>query len=278
MTLTRGLADALVREHPERAASVLERHDLAQVTGVLARGKPGDAADVLRRLSPQRAGAVATLLPRGRSAALLAGLALDDAVRLVRRLEPEVREEMLAQVEPRRARAIRALIGFPEATAGALMDPEVLALRSDLSARAALAQVRAQPEHAHYNLYVVDGEQRLVGALNLRELLIARPSRTLAELMVGRPLSLPATADRARVVSHPGWKEVHSLPVVDEAGRYLGAIRYRTLRSLEQDLLAKRAGDTPAADALGQLFAAGAAGLLEALAGTGSAGGGRRGR
>jgi hypothetical protein len=62
------------------------------------------------------------------------------------------------------------------------------------------------------------------------------------------------------------------------AGRYLGAIRYRTLRALEEDLFAQRAADANSAGALGQLFAAGAAGLLEALAGSGGAEGERRGR
>lgn len=59
---------------------------------------------------------------------------------------------------------------------------------------------------------------------------------------------------------------MHSLPVVDEDHHYLGALRYRTLRELEEELLRGRGGDRDTAAALGELFATGAAGLLDALA------------
>jgi magnesium transporter len=147
------------------------------------------------------------------------------------------------------------------------MDPEVLALPADVSAGEALDRIRAVPEHARYNVYVVDRDQRLVGVVNLRELLLARPPDRLDDLMVRKPLHLPAMASRADVLAHPGWKEVHALPVVDEQGAYLGAIRYRTLRRLEEELLQRPGEDGDATAALGQLFATAATGLLEALTG-----------
>jgi hypothetical protein len=54
--------------------------------------------------------------------------------------------------------------------------------------------------------------------------------------------------------------------VVDEDERYLGAVRYRTLRELEKQLLRGAGEERSTAEALGDLFATGAAGLLDALA------------
>jgi Mg/Co/Ni transporter MgtE len=169
---------------------------------------------------------------------------------------------------PKRARALRGLLEFPENTAGAMMDPQVLALPEDLTAREALIRVREAAADTGYNLYVVDRQQRLAGVLNLRELFLARPRSPLSDLMIRDPLSVPASTGAAALLGHPGWKRVHSLPVVDEQGAYLGTIRYRTLRALEQELLAPRAHDADAAKALGELLAAGAGGFLDALAGT----------
>ncbi len=276
MTLTRTLADALLQSYPGRAALVLDALEPAGTVDILGQGDAEEAAEVLRRLSPQRARHVLSSLPRARAAALLDRLELDEAARSLRLVDGPVRAELEGELEPKRARALRALLAFREGTAGALMDPEVLALPQGLTAGTALERVRAEPEHARYNLYVVDEEQRLVGALNLRELFLAEPTRTLGEMMVTAPQRLPADAEAAQVVSHPGWKEVHSLPVVDGQGRYLGAIRYRKLRELEQALFAKRRDDQDTSSALGQLFAAGAAGLFEALGGTGDGGGGAR--
>jgi hypothetical protein len=111
----------------------------------------------------------------------------------------------------------------------------------------------------------VDRDQRLVGAMTLRELLLAPGETPLASLMVSEPYRIRATDDRARVLSHPGWREVHSLPVVDDEGGYLGAIRYRTLREIEEELRSPDARDDSASSAFGELIAAGAGGLLDAL-------------
>lgn len=267
MRLARQLADRFLRDHPERGALELERQPLESGVAVLGRVPIDDAAGVLRRLSPSLSSRLISSLPGARAAALVGALDLDHAARLVRRLPDAVREAVLVDLDERRLRSLRSLLAFREDTAGGLMDPDVLALPEELSVAAALERIRGEPSHARYNLYVVDDEQRLVGALNLRELLLAPGEAELAALMTPAPLHLVADADRAEVVSHPGWKEVHSLPVVDASGRYLGAVRYRTLRELEEDLLRHAASDTQPARAFGELLALGAAGALDAFAG-----------
>jgi magnesium transporter len=267
MGLTRNLAETMLRAHPARAALVLEAQAPDAAVALLADGDEGTLAEVLRRISPQRSRQALEALPPARAAKLLERLELDESARLLRLLDDTVRSEVLAALEPRSARPVRALLGFREGTAGALMDPRVLALPQGVTAGEAFERVRADPSHARYNLYVIDDQQHLVGALNLRELFLADPARTLGELMVPTPHRLPADAPASEVVSHPGWKEIHALPVVDTEGRYLGAIRYRKLRELEQALLAGRSDDHDTSAALGQLFAAGAGGLFEALGG-----------
>jgi magnesium transporter len=185
----------------------------------------------------------------------------------------ERRDLVLSLIPMRPQRALRTLVSYPEQTAGSLMDPEVLALPDDITAREARRRVRSSPEHARYNVYVVDREGRLVGALNLRELFLAAPSAALASVMTRRVHRLSAAADRLAIVQHPGWREVHSLPVVDLDGRYLGALRYRTLRRLEEQLRGVADAAEVTVDALGELFAAGAGGVLRALTSDGDGAG-----
>jgi len=257
----------MIRAHPERSARVLERSGPAAAAHLLARVAARPAAAVLARLTPQTAADVLEQLGIERCVPVVEALELDAAARVVRRIAPERAAALLEGVSSRRARAIGLLLRFEERTAGALMDPEVMALPEDWTAREALRRIRERPEHARYNVYVVDGQQRLVGVLNLRELLLASPRARLSELMVRSPARLEASADRAQVVAHPGWARVHAIPVVDESGAYLGAIRYHTLRALEAELLGRRGTDEDAGSALGELFATGAAGLLDALTG-----------
>jgi magnesium transporter len=259
----------LISDHPERAAAVLERSDPTDAVELLSSSEPGCAAVVLRSMSP---GSAKRVLETGSPQPLvgvLAEMEIDDVARLVRSLSDDRRAEILRLVPTGQAEAAAVLLQFPARTAGALMDLDVAALPQDLTAREALVRIRSDPESARYNLYVIDREHHLVGALNLRELLLAKPRQGLAAIMVRNPMHLPASADESMILGHPGWKEVHSLPVVDEQGRYLGAIRYRVLTGLQEKLLRQVAEDSSTAASLGDLFATGAAGVLEALTGSG---------
>jgi Mg/Co/Ni transporter MgtE len=266
MSLESRLASDLIRRHPGRAASVLERTGVAEGVHALGRAPTAEAAAVLSRLSPHRAVDILDGLSDEQVARLLEAVPIAVASRLARRLRPARTEAVIDAMGASRARGVRSLIRFPEHSAGALMDPAVLAVPEDLTAREALGRVREAADRARYNVYAIDAEQRLVGVVNLRELFLAKPNTKLQDLMVRNPIALPAIADRIAVVSHPGWKEVHSLPVVDEDGAYLGAVRYRTLRELEELLFRGGRRDADAGAALGDLFAAGASGLLGAMA------------
>jgi magnesium transporter len=267
MTLESRLAKELIRQHPGRAAAALDRMRAEETAGVLADVPAADAAAVVASMSPHLAVDVIEKLDPAGAAAVLEELGQDVASRLARRLNEERRQAVFAKLPPRVASTLATLLNFPENTAGALMDPEVLALAEDMTCAEALARVREVPDLARYNLYIVDRNQALVGVVNIRELLLAPPDERLNEVMVRNPARLNADADRSLVVSHPGWKRVHSLPVVDDRGGYLGMVRYRTLRQLEEELLGAAQTDANASESLGEVFAAGASGLLDAFTG-----------
>ena len=266
MPLVRRLADHYLAAHPDRAAAALELLTAAEIAEALSRGSATHAASLLRRLSPHIAAEGLRALAPERGAELLAALEASAGARLLRRIGEPLRSAILGALEARRARTLRTLLDFPEDSAGAWMDPEVLAVPQDLTAREALARVRDAASFARYNLYVVDREQRLVGVLNLRELLLARGRELLSNCMVRDPDRIVASADRTAILAHPGWRRVTSLPVVDTEGAYLGAIRYRTLRELEAQLVPTR-GDEDTSFALSQLLSAGARALVETVTG-----------
>lgn len=265
MDLTTRLATDLVTAHPLEAAQALERIPARHVTALFAGLAAEPAARVLQQMAVYSATAVLSELPQARASEIVERLPTEFAALLLRSVEPAVRERLLAALGSRRARELRSVLALPEGTAGALMDPEVLALPQDLTVKEVLARIREAADHARYNVYVVDRNQVLVGVINLRELLMARPGDLLSSRMQTAVHRLAARADRHTVVSHPGWRAVHALPVVDERGRYLGAVRYRTLQRLEEKLRGVRSEEGATARALGGLFRAGASAVLEAM-------------
>lgn len=260
------LANGLLESHPTEAAQSLERMPPGDVAALFSKAQPGMAAGVLRQMPPPTGAAILAELDRERACEIVSELPVEAAALCLRAAAPSCREALLEGLPRTRARALTSLLRFPEHSAGSLMDPDALALPQDLSAKEALARIRKGAENAHYNLYVVDRDHVLAGVVNLRELLLAPPAAPLSSFMQRRVRALPARADRHAIVSDPAWREAHALPVVDERGLYVGAIRYRTLRRLEEELHGSQPEQGATARALGDLFRTGAAGMLEVMA------------
>ena len=267
MDLDTALASELLERFPDEAARTLEALPVAQREKLLSVAAVQPAAQVLRRLAAHGLGELLAQLEPERLAAMLSELEIDVAARILRHLEPERRTRVLEALDRSRARSLRTLLRHREDSAGALLDPDVLGLSASHSANTALELMRAHPAHARYNLYVVDDDQHLIGVLNLRELMLAPADAPLRQVMHPATHQIPSHADRHQIASHPGWRDVHAIPVVDADGTFLGAIRYRTLRRIETELAGLRNAANPTARALGELYATGATSLLEALTG-----------
>jgi len=265
MKLASKLAQRLVDLHPVDAAATLETLSAADVASLLRTSRPAVAANVLQSMSPHRAAAVLPHLQQEDLGALLDAMPPDTAASLLRRSDSDFRAQVLEALSGRVGRTLRTLLHYSTDSAATRMDPHVLALPEDLSVEQALVQVREAAQSVLFNLYVVDRQHALVGVLNLRELLSSPPRAPLREVMKKSTFRIAADADRRAILEHPGWREVHSLPVVDSDGRFLGALRYRTLQRLQRDA-ARSGGDSKeTVSALGELFWTGVAGAIDTL-------------
>jgi magnesium transporter len=223
------LAQAFLEAHPEEGAALLEQGAPADAAGVLALCDAPCAAAVLRRMRSLAAADCLVRLDPAQAVAFAQALPPADGARILRALAPEARETLLGALAPAARAALAALLRFPEGSAGALMDPRVATLPRDLRVLEAVERLRAEPAYGAYYLYVVDREQRLVGVLNYRDLVRAEPQAELTEVMRPAVASVHALARGAELAAHPGWRGFLALPVVDEEGVLLGALRYETL-------------------------------------------------
>lgn len=266
MKLYQALANGLLRSHPADAARVLDSLPEAELQAVLATAPAEVVAQTVRRMTPHRAASALAVLPNDLAGPIVTSLDLDLAANLLRAMETGPREDLLDSLRGAPAQALRSLLLYPEGTAGALMDPRVLALPGDLSAAEALEHMRASPDRVRYNLYVVDREQVLQGVLNLRELMLADRKALLSSIAHRRVHSLRADADRHAILTNPAWHDARSIPVVNERGIYLGAVRYGTLRTLEEEQREAAHAGPSTSGALGELFATGLVSVFAALA------------
>jgi magnesium transporter len=263
VTAEERLAIAFITEHPDEAARLLERVDASDAAAVMASVPAPVGADVMRTLAPSSAAACAAALGDAQLAAIVDHLALDDAAAILRTLDASRRQALLAHVAEDRREPLRVLLSFPENTAGAVADPLALALPEDITVADAQKQMRGSDQHLFYYLYVVRRDRTLVGALALPELMAARPKDTLGAVMRTDLVRLDANLDLATVVAHPAWRDLDAMPVVDTAGRLVGAIRHKTMRQLSgprvRPMSATIAG-------LSELYWVGMSGMIASLA------------
>ncbi len=282
MELESKLLNAFTDAHPAEVARVLESlsvADAAQVMGDL----PFDRlAELLAWFAPPSAAQSLELVEVNKAAAALSGARHDIAATIIRAMGPEARSRVIESLRPSARKATKNLLRYSQDTAGALMDPEALALAESISAGDGLNRLRRVAKHALHYVYVVSEDQKLGGVLNLPELMAARPDQLLGLIAVRPVQSIPARASWQTIVAHPAWKQFHALPVVESGGRFVGVLRYASIRKLEERLLDTGAQDHGAqtAAALGELYGLGLRGLVESAAavvmGSGKADRGRK--
>ena len=227
------LSEAYCTQHPGEAARLLEGLSAADATEALSTLDAAAAAAVLGRCAPDSAVAILAALPVAHAGATVVQLDVAVAAQLLRQLPGRTRAAVIAAAPSQPAQALLHVLRYPEGTAGAMMDPLVLAVPSDLSVSEALTRLRRAPRaRLHHYLYVINREHRLVGVLDLRDLLCAAPEAQVAMLMQTDVLRVSVWADRTAILAHPGWRHVHALPVVADGDVYVGALRYDILQRL----------------------------------------------
>jgi magnesium transporter len=233
MKVERVLCEEFVRAHPVDAASVVETLPMSDAKSLLAELADDLAARVLQASAPAMSSALLTSLPTAKAAGIVGQLPLDVAAALLRRLGAERAGAVLEQVPEQLSGSLGRLLGFPEGTAGALADVEVLTLSVGASVGESRRLVRRFPGLVSYYLYVLDREGGLAGVLTLRELLLRSASSPLASVMRPDVVRLRAGDTLASIRSHPAWDALRALPVVDDAGRFVGMLRHRVVPSAE---------------------------------------------
>ncbi len=188
---------------------------------------PADAEEFFPTLSSRAQADIVLGLPPGERRLWLRLLPPDDLADLVQEAPEEERANLVAELTEPVRREVRALLAYAEDDAGGLMSPRFARLRPDMPTEDALRylrrQVAGQLETIYY-AYVLDGEQRLLGVVSMRDLLAASGEKTVREIMSGGVVSVPQDMDQEGVARLIAKHDLLAVPVVDEQGRMKGIV------------------------------------------------------
>ena len=189
--LVEELRRSLEQEPPTLPQNVLDLRepDVADVLNLLSLF---EAAHTLRHLpletairlcdqpSLHRRGAILEQLEPAQAAAILLGLSSDERAQVLREMSPHERRRMLPSLPKEICAEIELLLRYPAKTAGGIMTTEFVSLDPSMTVADALAHIRAVAAEMEsiYACYVLEaGSRRLLGAVSLRDLVLAAPPR-----------------------------------------------------------------------------------------------------
>ncbi len=185
---------------------------------------PSTSADILEDLEDEEAAELMRFLPSNNAILILDEMEPDEAADLLGDIGRDQAEEILAGME--HPEEVRPLLLHPDDSAGGLMTSEFLALRRRMTAREALNAIRLwQPESENVNhLFVIDGQESLVGIVSLRQLIVADPDTMLWNIMDPDVISVQAGADQEQCAQLMARYDLTALPVVNGNRRLIGVI------------------------------------------------------
>jgi len=211
------LADILEELSQHEAVSFVQALDVEKAADVLAEADTKTQKSVLMGIETEVAADILEDMPPDEAADVLADMPEDRVKSIMVEMDNEHIEEL------------SELMSFDDETAGGLMTTEFLKVPENITVSQTLEIVKKKIQDAeivHY-IYVVNENNELKGVLSIKDLLVAKPSSSINEIMTTNVIALRANDDRKEMLrTFEKYRKI-CLPVVDEEQHILGIVDFR---------------------------------------------------
>ncbi|HCN84690.1 MAG TPA: magnesium transporter, partial [Sphingobacteriaceae bacterium] len=152
----------------------------------------------------------------------------DDATDIISQLSEDDQKEILEEIDEEDASHIRNLLNYPEDSAGGLMNTQIIRINGKLTKKEALDEVIRQSEEMEefYTINVVDDKNHLVGIVSLKDIIKAKNTIRIIELIKADFVYVKAETDQEEVAKLISQYNLTSIPVVDDNMHLLGRITF----------------------------------------------------
>lgn len=222
-----------------RAADIAEAMDLLtdeQRSRVLYALPPRTTAEVVVMLDEAVRGEVVEELDEKKLTEIVTELPPDDAADVMAELSLEQFDEVLEHIPKAQSDQISELLSYEQASAGGIMNPRALSLPAEATVAEAVRRVRdfAVDEDLHF-VYVVDGDDKLVGIVPLRRLVVNTPETRLDAIYDDDPVTVLVNEDQEEVLQVMRKYDLAAIPVTDRNGKLVGRVTYDDVMDVAEE-------------------------------------------
>ena len=186
-----------------------------------------DAEDFFHHLNARDKAQLILALPYGERKFWLRLLAPEEALDVIQEGGEQEREGILSLLDDKTRREVRGLMNYAEQQARGLINPHYVRLRPDMTVDEAISFLRRDARdraQTFYYAYVTDPEERLLGTVAFRDLLITTGDNKVGEVMRADVITAPEGLDREELKKLFARYNLQTIPVVDAEKRIRGII------------------------------------------------------
>jgi len=212
---------------PADLAELFNQLTVPETAAVVAMLPVQRTIEVFDQPTMRRRAAILEELEPTRGAEILAGLSADERTDIIQKMGQHERHRIVPKLAPEMRTELEDLLQYPVSTAGGIMTTEFVHLDLKMTVGEALKHIRsvAREKESIYACYVIEPQtEHLLGAVSLRDLVMAELDAPINEVMRHKPVTVNALDDQEAVAQKIGKYNLLAVPVLEQDGSVVGFV------------------------------------------------------
>ena len=222
-----GISEQVADLPPEDLVELLNQLKLMEASTVVMMLPVARVVELFDQPTMTRRGAILEKLDPTRAAKVIEGLSADERTDIIQQMGLNERRRVLSRVSEEAKAELEHLLQYPEHTAGGIMTTEFVRLDPQMNVGDALKHIRsvAREKESIYACYVLEPEtERLLGAVSLRDLVMAEMTQPITEVMRRKPVAVHTGDDQETVANKIAKYNLLAVPVLEDDGGVVGFV------------------------------------------------------
>ncbi len=185
-----------------------------------------EAGLILGEMELEEQGKLIKLLSPKVVADILSEMPYDDMTDILGEVDEDTTKKILSLMQKDDVEEVKGLLEYPKDSAGGIMTTEFISFKENITVGDAIRKLReiAPSAETVYYLYTTDENDKLVGVVSLRELIVSRDEEVISEIMRTNIISVQAETDQEQVAQLVQKYNFLAVPVTDVENKLIGII------------------------------------------------------
>ena len=211
--------------YPVDLADILEEFDQKHLVMVFRLLAKEEAAETFTYMNSDMRELLINALTDSELEEVMEEMYLDDTVDVLEEMPANVVDRLLLATDEETRAQINQLLQYPEDSAGSVMNVDYIALRKEMTVAESILKIRQVciNKETIYTCYVTE-KRKLIGQVDVKELLTTSESKTIEEIMDTNLLYAHTTDDQEDVANIINKYGLIALPIVDHEFCMVGIV------------------------------------------------------